>query len=298
MTGTRPRAPAQRDKAAVASARTALCYLAITTVITTLVVAGLVYLRWELMAPGIQFPCGALLSLFTEREPVHCATSMATTSSLLGGGSFTAFYVTMIVIPLTVGGCAPSIMAAQTARRHSLDPRIHLAGILIYGAGGLLILAALLLPPAQPIIWAKWGIGLVTFSSCLVSAGIVVGTILNRHIPLPLFSASLVATAASSLAILPGLAWALVAAIPDRNAPVVFFDPEGGGDMFLQHLLWFLGGLQLPAALLPVLVLAALLISRPLQRRPGLTTAMIAALAVVGLLGLLRSTEQLFTAGF
>ena len=225
-----------------------------------------VYMRLELMEPGVQYMCleGARLTAATIAE---CTPNGHLWNVLITGhGILMMFFV---VIPALFGGFGNYFMPLQIGAPDMAFPRMNNLSYWMYVAGCSLAVASLLTPGGNdqagsgvgwvlyaPLSTSEAGMSMdfaifaihMSGASSILGAINMITTFLNMRTPgmtlhkVPLFSWSIFVTAWLILLSLPVLAGAITMLLTDRNFGTTFFQASGGGDPILyQHLLWFFG---------------------------------------------------------
>merc|ERR1711930_18093 len=153
------------------------------------------------------------------------------------------------------------------------------------------------------VAYLIFGLLMSGVSSCLTSLNFLV-TILNLRSycltlkTMPLFSWSLLITAAMLLLTLPVLSGALVMVMADLHSNTLLFDPVFGGDPVLyQHLFWFFGHPEVYILIIPAFGVISITISGVLQKIIFGNQSMIFAMSCISLLGSLVWGHHMYTVG-
>jgi len=243
-----------------------ILYLFFSAAIGFVSVALTVYMRMELMNPGVQYMCaeGARFVADTAAECMpngHLWNVMITYHGVL--------MMFFVVIPALFGGFGNYFMPLMIGAPDMAFPRMNNLSFWMYVAGSSLGVASLLSPGGNGqlgsgvgwVLYAPlstneggYSMDLAIFAVHLSGASSILGainmitTFLNMRAPgmtlhkTPLFAWSIVVTAFLILLSLPVLAGAITMLLTDRNFGTAFFDASAGGDPILyQHLLWFFG---------------------------------------------------------
>ncbi len=231
-----------------------ILYIFTAALLGFVAVAFTVYMRLELMEPGVQYMTNA------DGDPNGHMWNVLIT----GHGVLMMFFV---VIPALFGGFGNYFMPLMIGAPDMAFPRMNNLSYWLYVAGSSLAVCSLLAPGGNgqlgsgvgwvlyaPLSTSEQGMSMdlaifaihLSGASSILSAINMITTFLNMRAPgmtlhkTPLFPWSIVVTAFLILLSLPVLAGAITMLLTDRNFGTTFFDPAGGGDPVLyQHLLWF-----------------------------------------------------------
>jgi cytochrome c oxidase subunit I len=248
-----------------------ILYLFTAGVLGFISVAFTVYMRLELMYPGVQYMC--LEGFMTD----PCTPNGHLWNVLITyHGVLMMFFV---VIPALFGGFGNYFMPLQIGAPDMAFPRLNNLSFWMFVAGGAMGVASMLAPggngqlgsgvgwvmyPPLSTNEAGMSMDLAIFAVHLSGASSILGainiitTFLNMRAPgmtlhkVPLFAWSIFVTAWMILLALPVLAGAITMLLTDRNFGTTFFQPEGGGDPVLyQHILWFFGHPEVYIIIIP-----------------------------------------------
>jgi cytochrome c oxidase subunit I len=279
--------------------------LYIVTAFGFMAIAGLLAegMRAELAQPGLQLvDPNTYAELFT----IHGTLMM-----LFFAGPLAIGFANYL-IPLQIG-------AADMA-----FPRLNALSYWMFLFGGLVVLSGFLtssgaaaagwtayaplseLPYAPGPGMDLWiaGLVLIGFSGILGSLNFIV-TIYSRRAPgmamfrLPLFTWSMIVTAALILVAFPSVTAAGAMLFIDRHLGGTFFDPARGGDAILwQHLFWFFGHPEVYIVVLPYFGIVSEVV--PVFSRKPLFgyRAMIFSLVAIAGLSMGVWAHHMFTTGF
>ena len=253
-----------------------ILYLITSAIVGLISVLFTVYMRLELMEPGVQYMCleGAR---FTAAAAGECTPNGHLWNVMITyHGVLMMFFV---VIPALFGGFGNYFMPLQIGAPDMAFPRMNNLSYWLYVAGTSLGVASLLAPGGNdqlgsgvgwvlypPLSTTEAGMSMdlaifavhVSGASSILGAINMITTFLNMRAPgmtlfkVPLFSWSIFVTSWLILLSLPVLAGAITMLLTDRNFGTTFFDPAGGGDPILyQHILWFFGHPEVYIIILP-----------------------------------------------
>lgn len=299
-----------------------ILYLFTAGVLGFVSVAFTVYMRLELMEPGVQYMCleGARLTPAPEGE---CTPNGHLWNVLITyHGVLMMFFV---VIPALFGGFGNYFMPLQIGAPDMAFPRLNNLSYWMFVAGAALGLASMLAPGGNgqagsgvgwvmyaPLSTSEAGMSmdLAIFAVHLSGASSILGainmitTFLNMRAPgmtlhkVPLFAWSIFVTAWLILLALPVLAGAITMLLTDRNFGTTFFQPEGGGDPVLyQHILWFFGHPEVYIIIIPGFGIISHVIAT-FSRKPIFGyLPMVYAMVAIGVLGFVVWAHHMYTVG-
>jgi cytochrome c oxidase subunit I len=184
-------------------------------------------------------------------------------------GLFTIHGTAMMLLFATpmVAAFANYLVPLQVGAADMVFPRLNALSFWLFLFGGLIVLSGFLVasgpadvgwtgyPPNSSIPYSTttgtdlWIVGLLlTGVASILGALNFAATIIGRRAPgmsmlrLPVFSWSILVTAALILYAFPAITGALAMLLLERRFGASFFDPSEGGDPILwQHLFWFFG---------------------------------------------------------
>ncbi|MFZ1469013.1 MAG: cytochrome c oxidase subunit 1 [Paracoccaceae bacterium] len=282
-----------------------------------------VYMRMELMHPGVQYMCEEGMRL-----TAAAAGDVCTPNGHLWNVTITAHGILMmffVVIPALFGGFGNYFMPLQIGAPDMAFPRMNNLSYWLYVAGTSLAIASLFTPggdghlgsgvgwvlyPPLSINESGFSMDLALFAVHLSGASSILGainmitTFLNMRTPgmtmhkVPLFAWSIFVTAWMILLALPVLAGAITMLITDRNFGTTFFRPEGGGDPILyQHILWFFGHPEVYIIVLPAFGIISQVIATFSKKPIFGYLPMVYAMVGIGVLGFIVWAHHMYTVG-
>ncbi|PRX38135.1 cytochrome c oxidase subunit 1 [Meinhardsimonia xiamenensis] len=299
-----------------------ILYLVTSAIVGFIAVAFTVYMRMELMEPGVQYMCleGAR---FTAAAAGEC-----TPNGHLWNVVVTAHGILMmffVVIPALFGGFGNFLMPLQIGAPDMAFPRMNNLSYWMYVAGTSLAIASVLSPggngqlgsgvgwvlyPPLSTLEGGYSMDLAIFAVHVSGASSILGainmivTFLNMRAPgmtlfkVPLFSWSIFVTAWLILLALPVLAGAITMLLTDRNFGTTFFDPAGGGDPILyQHILWFFGHPEVYIIIVPGFGIISHVVSTFSKKPIFGYLPMVWAMIAIGVLGFVVWAHHMYTVG-
>ncbi|MFW2587609.1 cytochrome c oxidase subunit I [Sagittula sp. SSi028] len=299
-----------------------ILYLIVSALAGLISVTFTVYMRLELMEPGVQYMCmeGAR---FTAAAIEDCTPNGHLWNVLITGhGILMMFFV---VIPALFGGFGNYFMPLQIGAPDMAFPRMNNLSFWMYFAGTALAVASVLSPggngqlgsgvgwvlyPPLSVREGGYSMDLAIFAVHVSGASSILGainmitTFLNMRAPgmtlfkVPLFAWSIFVTSWLILLALPVLAGAITMLLTDRNFGTTFFDPAGGGDPILyQHILWFFGHPEVYIVIVPGFGIASHVIAT-FSRKPVFGyLPMVWAIIAIGALGFVVWAHHMYTVG-
>ena len=283
-----------------------------------------VYMRLELMHPGVQYMC---------QEGARFVTSTATCTPnghlwnvlITYHGVLMMFFV---AIPALFGGFGNYFMPLQIGSPDMAFPRMNNLSFWLYIAGTSLGVASMLspggggdlgtgfgggwvlYPPLSTTAEGGYAMDLAIFAVHLSGASSILGainmitTFLNMRAPgmtlhkVPLFGWSIFVTAWLILLALPVLAGAITMLLTDRNFGTTFFSPSGGGDPVLyQHILWFFGHPEVYIIIVPAFGIISQVIATFSKKPIFGYLPMVYAMVAIGALGFVVWAHHMYTVG-
>ena len=299
-----------------------ILYLIVSAFVGFVSVAFTVYMRLELMEPGVQYMCmeGARMTAAAAGE---CTPNGHLWNVLITGhGILMMFFV---VIPALFGGFGNYFMPLQIGAPDMAFPRMNNLSFWLYVAGSTLAICSVFSPGGNgqlgsgvgwvlypPLSVREGGMSMdlaifavhVSGASSILGAINMITTFLNMRAPgmtlfkVPLFSWSIFVTSWLILLSLPVLAGAITMLLTDRNFGTTFFDPSGGGDPVLyQHILWFFGHPEVYIVILPGFGIISHVIAT-FSRKPVFGyLPMVWAIIAIGALGFVVWAHHMYTVG-
>ncbi|MEP5632754.1 MAG: cytochrome c oxidase subunit I [Tateyamaria sp.] len=298
-----------------------ILYLIVSALVGFVSVAFTIYMRLELMNPGVQYMCMEGARLIATSE--FCTPNGHLWNVLITGhGILMMFFV---VIPALFGGFGNYFMPLQIGAPDMAFPRMNNLSFWLYVAGTTLAVCSVLTPGGNgqlgsgvgwvlypPLSTSEGGMSMdlaifavhVSGASSILGAINMITTFLNMRAPgmsmfkVPLFSWSIFVTSWLILLSLPVLAGAITMLLMDRNFGFAFFDPAGGGDPVLyQHILWFFGHPEVYIIILPGFGIISHIIAT-FSRKPVFGyLPMVWALIAIGVLGFVVWAHHMYTVG-
>ena len=299
-----------------------ILYLIVAGIAGFISVAFTVYMRMELMEPGVQYMCleGASLAAAAVED---CTPNGHLWNVLITGhGILMMFFV---FIPALFGGFGNYFMPLMIGAPDMAFPRLNNLSFWMYFTGVSLATLSLVAPGGNgqlgsgvgwvlyaPLSTLEQGISMdlaifavhVSGASSILGAINMITTFLNMRAPgmtlhkVPLFAWSIFVTAFLILLSLPVLAGAITMLLTDRNFGTTFFDPAGGGDPILyQHLLWFFGHPEVYMIIVPGFGIISHVIAT-FSRKPIFGyLPMVYAMVAIGVLGFVVWAHHMYTVG-
>jgi cytochrome c oxidase subunit 1 len=299
-----------------------ILYLFASALVGFIAVSFTVYMRMELMEPGVQYMCMEGARMFADPSATCTPNGHLWNVLITYHGVLMMFFV---VIPALFGGFGNYFMPLQIGAPDMAFPRMNNLSFWMYIAGVTMGVASMLAPGGNdqlgsgvgwvlypPLSTSEGGMSmdLAIFAVHLSGASSILGainmitTFLNMRAPgmtlfkVPLFSWSIFVTAWLILLSLPVLAGAITMLLMDRNFGFTFFDPAGGGDPILyQHILWFFGHPEVYIVILPGFGIISHVIAT-FSRKPIFGyLPMVWALIAIGVLGFVVWAHHMYTVG-
>ncbi|WP_308915229.1 cytochrome c oxidase subunit 1 [Jannaschia sp. LMIT008] len=299
-----------------------ILYLLVSGFAGFISVAMTVYMRLELMDPGVQYMCmeGARLTAAAAGE---CTPNGHLWNVLITGHGITMMF--FIVIPALFGGFGNYFMPLHIGAPDMAFPRLNNLSFWLFAAGTALAVLSLFVPGGNgqngsgigwvlypPLSTTEAGFSTdiaifavhVSGASSILGAINIITTFLNMRAPgmtlhkVPLFAWSIFVTAWLILLALPVLAGAITMLLTDRNFGTTFFDPAGGGDPVLyQHILWFFGHPEVYIVILPAFGIISHVVSTFSKKPIFGYLPMVYAMVAIGGLGFVVWAHHMYTVG-
>ncbi len=299
-----------------------ILYLIVSAFVGFISVAFTIYMRLELMNPGVQYMCMEGARFFADSAATCTPNGHLWNVLITGHGILMMFFV---VIPALFGGFGNYLMPLQIGAPDMAFPRMNNLSFWLYIAGTSLAVCSVLLPGGNgqagsgvgwvlypPLSVKEGGMSMdfaifavhVSGASSILGAINMITTFLNMRAPgmtlfkVPLFSWSIFVTSWLILLSLPVLAGAITMLLMDRNFGFAFFDPAGGGDPVLyQHILWFFGHPEVYIIILPGFGIISHVIATFARKPIFGYLPMVWAIIAIGALGFVVWAHHMYTVG-
>ncbi len=288
-----------------------ILYLITSAIVGFISVAFTMYMRLELMEPGVQY------MLIDGQANGHIWNVLITAHGIL--------MMFFVVIPALFGGFGNYFMPLMIGAPDMAFPRMNNLSYWLYVAGASLAVLSVVAPGGSglsgsgvgwvlyaPLSTTETGMSMdlaifavhLSGASSILGAINIITTFLNMRAPgmtlhkVPLFPWSIMVTAFMILLALPVLAGAITMLLTDRNFGTTFFDPAGGGDPILyQHILWFFGHPEVYIIIVPGFGIVSHVIST-FSRKPIFGyLPMVYAMIAIGALGFVVWAHHMYTVG-
>ncbi|WP_108263570.1 cytochrome c oxidase subunit I [Mangrovicoccus ximenensis] len=294
-----------------------ILYLFTAGVVGLISVILTVYMRLELMSPGVQYMCMEGFMADPCTPDGHIWNVMITYHGVL--------MMFFVVIPALFGGFGNYFMPLMIGAPDMAFPRLNNLSFWFYVAGTCLGIASMFAPDGlegtgsgvgwvlyPPLSTSYPGMSMdlaifavhVSGASSILGAINMITTFLNMRAPgmtlhkVPLFAWSIFVTAWLILLSLPVLAGAITMLLTDRNFGTTFFQPSGGGDPILyQHILWFFGHPEVYIIILPGFGLISHVIATFSKKPIFGYLPMVYAMVAIGVLGFVVWAHHMYTVG-
>jgi len=286
-------------------------------------VAFTVYMRMELMEPGVQYMCAEGARFLGGIGAEDCSPNGHLWNVMITyHGILMMFFV---VIPALFGGFGNYFMPLMIGAPDMAFPRLNNLSYWMYVAGVSLGVASMLSPGGNgqlgsgvgwvlyaPLSTREAGVSMdfaifavhVSGASSILGAINIITTFLNMRAPgmtlhkTPLFPWSIFITAWLILLSLPVLAGAITMLLTDRNFNTGFFTPANGGDPVLyQHLLWFFGHPEVYMIIVPGFGIISHVIATFSKKPIFGYLPMVYAMVAIGALGFVVWAHHMYTVG-
>ncbi|WP_417257653.1 cytochrome c oxidase subunit 1 [Celeribacter sp.] len=294
-----------------------ILYLFTAAAVGFISVCFTVFMRLELMEPGVQYMCMEGLMANPCTPNGHLWNVMITYHGVL--------MMFFVVIPALFGGFGNYFMPLQIGAPDMAFPRLNNLSYWLFVTGVGLGIASMLAPGGDgqlgsgvgwvlypPLSTNEGGYSMdlaifavhVSGASSILGAINMITTFLNMRTPgmtlfkVPLFAWSIFVTSWLILLSLPVLAGAITMLLTDRNFNTQFFQPGGGGDPILyQHILWFFGHPEVYIVVLPGFGLVSHIIATFSRKSVFGYLPMVWALIAIGVLGFVVWAHHMYTVG-
>jgi cytochrome c oxidase subunit 1 len=300
-----------------------ILYLFTAGVVGFISVAFTVYMRLELMHPGVQYMCLEGARFLAAASVEECTPNGHLWNVMITGhGVLMMFFV---VIPALFGGFGNYFMPLQIGAPDMAFPRMNNLSYWMYVAGTTLAVMSVFMPGGEGQAGA--GVGWVLYpplstnesgysmdlaifavhlsgASSILGAINIITTFLNMRAPgmtlfkMPLFCWTWLITAYLLVAVMPVLAGAVTMILTDRHFGTHFFNAAGGGDPVLyQHIFWFFGHPEVYIIAIPAFGVISQVIPA-FSRKPLFGyTSMVYATASIAVLSFLVWAHHMYTVG-
>ena len=299
-----------------------ILYLFTAGFVGFLSVAFTMYMRMELMDPGVQYMCEEGARMFVDATRECTPNGHMWNVMITGHGLMMMFFV---LIPALFGGFGNYFMPLQLGAPDMAFPRLNNLSYWLFVSGVVLLFCALIAPGGSgqagpgvgwvmypPLSTSEGGMSMdlvifalhVSGASSILGAINIITTFLNMRAPgmgifkVPLFAWSIFVTAWLILLSLPVLAGAITMLLTDRNFGTTFFDPAGGGDPLLyQHIFWFFGHPEVYIIILPGFGIISHIVAT-FSRKPVFGyLPMVWAMIAIGGLGFVVWAHHMYSSG-
>ncbi|HUF86970.1 MAG TPA: cytochrome c oxidase subunit 1 [Thermohalobaculum sp.] len=287
-------------------------YLITAFIVGLISISFTMYMRLELMDPGVQY-----MTLEDGSPNGHLWNVLVT-----GHGITMMFFV---IIPAMFGGFGNYFMPLHIGAPDMAFPRLNNLSYWLYVAGASLGILSLVVPGGfgqtgtgvgwvlyAPLSTTEAGMSMdfaifavhLSGASSILGAVNMITTFLNMRAPgmtllkVPLFPWAIFCTAWMILLSLPVLAGAITMLLTDRNFGTTFFDPAGGGDPVLyQHILWFFGHPEVYMLIVPAFGIVSHVVSTFSKKPIFGYTGMVFAMVAISALGFVVWAHHMYTVG-
>ncbi|MGV6812339.1 MAG: cytochrome c oxidase subunit I [Brevirhabdus sp.] len=299
-----------------------ILYLFTSALVGFIAVTLTVFMRMELMDPGVQHMCMEGFRLATDAASECTPNGHLWNVMVTGHGILMMFFV---IIPALFGGFGNYFMPLHIGAPDMAFPRMNNLSYWLYAAGSTLAILSMIVPGGDdqggsgvgwvlyaPLSTTESGMATdfaifalhVSGASSILGAINMITTFLNMRAPgmtlhkVPLFAWSIFVTAWMILLSLPVLAGAITMLLTDRNFGTTFFDPSGGGDPVLyQHIFWFFGHPEVYMLILPGFGIVSHAVATFSKKPVFGYLPMVYAMVAIGALGFIVWAHHMYTSG-